>query len=110
MALRVKARETLIKIGKYADTYRYVMLPDLYIALSQEKVIREAALRSGINRGVMQACWDAAGEVIKAWATEGHSVALPGLGKGKTSKNLGTIYLLSKNKYTENFRMIIKKP
>ena len=25
-------------------------------------------------------CWDAAGEVIKAWATEGHSVALPGLG------------------------------
>ena len=23
---------------------------------------------------------DAAGEVIKAWATEGHSVALPGLG------------------------------
>ena len=29
---------------------------------------------------MMQACWDAAGEVIKAWATEGHSVALPGLG------------------------------
>ena len=34
----------------------------------------------GVSRGVMQACWDAAGEVIKAWATEGHSVALPGLG------------------------------
>ena len=29
---------------------------------------------------MMKACWDAAGEVIKAWATEGHSVALPGLG------------------------------
>ena len=43
-------------------------------------VIKDAALRSGISRGVMQACWDAAGEVIKAWATEGHSVALPGLG------------------------------
>ena len=28
----------------------------------------------------MQACWDGAGKVIKAWATEGHSVALPGLG------------------------------
>ena len=28
----------------------------------------------------MHACWDAAGAVIKAWATEGHSVALPGLG------------------------------
>jgi len=43
-------------------------------------VIKEAALRSGVSQGVMQACWDAAGEVIKAWATEGHSVALPGLG------------------------------
>jgi hypothetical protein len=43
-------------------------------------VIKEAALRSGVSKGVMQACWDAAGEVIQAWATEGHSVALPGLG------------------------------
>ena len=80
MALKVKATEQLIKIGKYADTYRYVMMPELYTALTQDKVIKEAALRSGVSRGVMQACWDAAGEVIKAWATEGHSVALPGLG------------------------------
>ena len=56
------------------------MIPELYGALTQDKVIKEAALRSGISRGVMQACWDAAGEVIKAWATEGHTVALPGLG------------------------------
>jgi len=80
MSLKVKAKEQLIKVGKYADTYRYVMAPELYIALAQNKVIQEAALRSGINKGVMQACWDAAGEVIKAWATEGHAVALPGLG------------------------------
>ena len=57
-----------------------MLKPDLYTSLSQAKVIKEAALRSGVSRGVMQACWDAAGEVIKAWATEGHSVALPGLG------------------------------
>jgi predicted histone-like DNA-binding protein len=80
MALKVKAREKLQTIGKYADTYRYVMQPEIYSTLSQEKVIKEAALRSGVAQGVMQACWDAAGEVIKAWATEGHSVALPGLG------------------------------
>ena len=67
-------------IGKYAGKYRYVMMPELYTALTQDKVIKEAALRSGVSKGVMQACWDAAGEVIKAWATEGHSVALPGLG------------------------------
>ena len=80
MALKVKAKEQYQNIGKYAGTFRYVMMPELYTALAQDKVIREAALRSGVSRGVMQACWDAAGEVIKAWATEGHSVALPGLG------------------------------
>ena len=80
MALKVKATEQLIKIGKYEGKYRYVMMPELYTALAQEKVIKEAALRSGVSKGIMQACWDAAGEVIKAWATEGHSVALPGLG------------------------------
>ena len=30
--------------------------------------------------GVIKAAWDAAGEVIRTWATEGHSVPLPGLG------------------------------
>ncbi len=80
MALKVKAKEQYQNIGKYAGTYRYVMMPELYTALTQDKVIKEAALRSGVSKGVMQACWDAAGEVIKAWATEGHSVALPGLG------------------------------
>ena len=53
---------------------------DLYNKLSQSKVIQEAALRSGIAKGAINAAWDAIGEVIKAWATEGHSVALPGLG------------------------------
>ena len=80
MALKVKAKEQYQNIGKYAGKYRYVMMPELYTALTQDKVIKEAALRSGVSKGVMQACWDAAGEVIKAWATEGHSVALPGLG------------------------------
>ena len=81
MALKVKAVERLLKFNKDdAGHYRYVLKPDLYTSLSQDKVIKEAALRSGVSRGVMQACWDAAGEVIKAWATEGHSVALPGLG------------------------------
>ena len=81
MALKVKAVERLVKFDKNAaGTWRYVMQPELYTSLAQDKVIKEAALRSGVSRGVMQACWDAAGEVIKAWATEGHSVALPGLG------------------------------
>ena len=80
MALKVKAQEKLQKIGTHAGKYRYIMMPELYTSLSQDKVIKEAALRSGVSKGIMQACWDAAGEVIKAWATAGHSVALPGLG------------------------------
>jgi predicted histone-like DNA-binding protein len=94
MALKVKAQEKLQKIGKYEGTYRYIMMPELYTSLSQEKVIKEAALRSGVSKGIMQACWDAAGEVIKAWATEGHSVALPGLGTmrfGLRAKSVGKV-------------------
>ena len=83
MALKVKAVERLLKFTNDENdhgVYRYVLKPELYTSLDQKKVIREAALRSGVSQGVMKACWDAAGEVIKAWATEGHSVALPGLG------------------------------
>ena len=83
MTMKVKAVEKKLKFTKNENDpgiYRYVMQPEQYSSLSQKKVIKEAALRSGVSQGVMQACWDAAGEVIKAWATEGHSVALPGLG------------------------------
>ena len=92
--LKVKAIEKLQKIGKYEGTHRYVMQPEMYAQLAQDKVIKEAALRSGVSRGIMQACWDAAGEVIKAWATEGHSVALPGLGTmrfGLRAKSVATV-------------------
>ena len=83
MALKVKAVERLLKFSNQPNdpgVYRFVMKADLYTSLTQAKVIKEAAMRSGVSQGVMKACWDAAGEVIKAWATEGHSVALPGLG------------------------------
>ena len=81
--MKVKAVEKKLKFTKDENdpgVWRYVMSPEQYSSLNQKKVIKEAALRSGVSQGVMQACWDAAGEVIKAWATEGHSVALPGLG------------------------------
>ena len=46
MSLKVKAKEQLIKVGKYEGKYRFVMIPELYTSLSQEKVIKEAALRN----------------------------------------------------------------
>ena len=84
MSIKVKAIET--DLSHFSDKngnslgYRYVLKPELYNKLTDSKVISEAALRSGVAKGVMAACWEAAGEVIKAWATEGHSVAIPGLG------------------------------
>ena len=80
MGINLKARESLIQVGKYAGTYRYVLSPVIYNKLSASKVIQKAAIRSSINRGVLNAAWDAIGSVIQSWATEGHSVAIPGLG------------------------------
>ena len=94
MAINLKAKETLIQLGELKGKYRFELGTELYSKLSESKVIKEAALRSGVSRGVMQACWDAAGEVIKAWATEGHSVAIPGLGTmrfGVRAKSVETV-------------------
>ena len=80
MAIKVKAIERNVSFEKNSEKWAYVLQAELYSRLSQAKVIQEAALRSGISRGAINAAWDAIGEVIKAWATEGHSVAIPGLG------------------------------
>lgn len=80
MAIKVKAVERNVSFKKGVEKWAYVLQADLYNSLSQAKVIKEASLRSGITKGSINAAWDAIGEVIKAWATEGHSVAIPGLG------------------------------
>ena len=79
MAIKVIAQRRVLKIGKNPGVKKFVMRPELYTPI-QEKKFKEASIRSGISAGAMKAAWDAAGEVIKAWATEGHSVPLPGLG------------------------------
>lgn len=80
MAIKVKAVERNVSFEKNTEKWAYVLQPELYNKLSSAKVVREAALRSGISKGAINAAWDAIGEVVKAWATEGHSVAIPGLG------------------------------
>ena len=94
MSINLKAKETLVQVGEMKGKYRYMLSTELYNKLSEAKVIKEAAIRAGISRAVMQVCWDAAGEVIKAWTTEGHSVAIPGLGTmrfGVRAKSVGTV-------------------
>ena len=83
MGMNVKAIERKIAyLGKEGgkDQYMYVMQPLIYNKLTPEKVIQQAALHCGLTPAVMNVAYAALSEVIKAWATEGHSVAVPGLG------------------------------
>ena len=79
MSFTVLSEIREVKLGKNPGM-KFVMRPDLYIPIAEKKVFAEAATHSGISAGVIKAAWDAAGEVIRTWATEGHSVPLPGLG------------------------------
>ena len=79
MAIKVIAQLREVKLGKNPGK-KFVMRPDLYVPIAEKKVFSEAATHSGISAGVIKAAWDAAGEVIRTWATEGHSIPLPGLG------------------------------
>ena len=80
MAIKVKAVERNISFENGKTKYAYVMQPEMYSKLTDTKVIQEAAMRAGIGRGTIKAAWDAIGEVVKAWATEGHSIPVPGVG------------------------------
>ena len=87
-----KAQQTLVKFNKTdAGKLLYVMRPETYSQLQESKVIGEASVRSGIQRGALKGAWDAIGEVIKAWVTEGHSVAIPGLGSLRFSMNADAV-------------------
>ena len=69
MAIRVIAQRRVLKIGKNPGAKKFVMRPELYTSLTEKKVFAEAATHSGISAGVIKAAWDAAGEVIRTWAT-----------------------------------------
>ena len=79
MAIKIIAQRREVKLGKNPGK-KFVMRPDLYVPIQEKKVFSEASTHSGISAGVIKAAWDAAGEVIRTWATEGHSIPLPGLG------------------------------
>ena len=81
MAIKVKAIERQLNVGQGKGKFRYMLQAEIYNTLDAQKVVREASVRSGIQEGALSAAWDAIGEVVKAWATEGHSIAIPGLGR-----------------------------
>lgn len=91
MGIKVKARQTKLAVGPSKGEYRFIMQAEIYSTLKQEKVISEASIRSGIPKGSLNASWQAIGEVVKAWATEGHSVAVPGLGTMRFGLQAGAV-------------------
>ena len=78
-------------VGPNAGQYVYQMSAETYSSLAETKVIEEASLRSGIQKGALQAAFSAIGDVIKVWATEGHSVPVPGLGTMRFSVNAKSV-------------------
>ena len=83
--IQIKAKQQNVSFEKNVEKLAFVLSAHLYNTLEANKVIEEAAKRSGISVGVIKAAWDAAGEVIRTWATEGHNVPLPGLGSMRFS-------------------------
>ena len=92
--IQIKAKQQNVSFEKNVEKLAFVLSAHLYNTLGADKVIEEAAKRSGISEGVIKAAWDAAGEVIRTWATEGHNVPLPGLGSmrfGVRSKSVKSV-------------------
>ena len=82
MGIKVKAIERNVAFSKDEKDakWMFVMQPELYGLLNQDKVVTEAAKNCGMPKPVMVSAIDAYAEVVKTWATEGHSVPIPGLG------------------------------
>ena len=83
MGIKVKAVERNIayaskNAGK--EVFAFIMQPELYGQLAESKVIEQAALNTGLPKAVMETAVKGYGAVVGIWATEGHSIPIPGLG------------------------------
>ena len=76
------------------------MQPELYSALTQDKVIREAALRSGVSQGLKQelkdtaiqiTCYDRNGDIVRrVTSTSGDVVTEPDVDNVNDNENNGS--------------------
>ena len=110
MGIKVKAIERNVSFEKGKQKWAFVMQADLYSQLNASKVIEEAAIRSGLPKAVINAGWTAIGDVIAAWATEGHSVAVPGLGSlrfGLNSTAVEDVNKVSANLITRRYIIFV---
>ena len=110
MGIKVKAIERNVAFEKGKQKWAFVMQADLSSQLNASQVIEEAAIRSGLPKAVINAGWTAIGDVIAAWATEGHSVAVPGLGSlrfGLNSTAVEDVNKVSTNLITRRYIIFV---
>lgn len=83
MAIKLTAKERLLKFSNSPDDpgeYRYVLYPDIYSKVSEEKVLKTVAQATALSPEVINLAWTAIAKAFDTWATEGHSIPIPGLG------------------------------
>ncbi len=80
--MNIVAREKKIAYlsSKENEVYMYVMQSEYYNRIDPDKVISEVAAKTNISPVILEAAWKGMAEAFKSWATEGHSVPIPGLG------------------------------
>ena len=79
--MNIKAKERLVRFDSSKQgEYRYIMQPEIYGAIGQDIIMTEVAQRSGLPEYSISAVLNALAEVMTKWATNGHSVPVPGLG------------------------------
>lgn len=81
MGMNIKAKERLVRFDSSKQgEYRYIMQPEIYGAIDQQTVTTQVARRCGMPEYSISAVLNALAEVMTTWATNGHSVPIPGLG------------------------------
>lgn len=81
--MKITAKERRLKFSNSPDDpgeYRYVLYPDIYNKVGEDKVIETVAQATALSPEVIRLAWTAIAKAFNTWATEGHSIPIPGLG------------------------------
>ena len=74
--MKLKAIERNVSFDKNKTRYAFVLTPELYGKLTADKVIKEASLRSGLPKGVVNASWNASSSP-QVWRSRRNSPTPP---------------------------------
>lgn len=97
MAIRIKAKQRLMKVGPNAGKKVWKLTPDIGNKIVFDKLCKRAAERNNLSATIIKAAIGAVAESIKDYLVIGDSVELGELGtlrlsmRAKTSENLADV-------------------